>query len=347
MPLATLNRLPSSLNCLAVGGAGGILAYLLGIPAPWICGPMIAVAAVALLGVPVAMNTSLRDTIFLLVGFSMGTGVSPETMEKIAVWPASILALLICVLATSFLLAWIFRRGFGWDPATACFSSIPGAFSYLMAVAAQSKAKLGRVAVAQMSRLVVLAALLPSLVALLPGERPEPPELLAGGISAPLWELAAALCFCSLIGYGAKRLNVPAGTLLGSLVASALLHAGGVTEARLPGPLVAFCFVVVGSFIGSRLEGMTIRQIVADARAGLLTVALALLISGLFALAASHFLDLPLALLWLAYAPGGLEVMVIMSLALGLDPAFVAAHHMLRFLALSLAMPLLLKRYLD
>ena len=41
-----------------------------------------------------------------------------------------------------------------------------------------------------------------------------------------------------------------------------------------------------------------------------------------------------------AYAPGGLEAMTILAFALHLDPAFVGAHHLWRFLYVSVMMPL-------
>jgi uncharacterized membrane protein AbrB (regulator of aidB expression) len=38
--------------------------------------------------------------------------------------------------------------------------------------------------------------------------------------------------------------------------------------------------------------------------------------------------------------------MAIMALALGLDPAFVGVHHALRFMGLSVALPIWLRRHL-
>jgi uncharacterized membrane protein AbrB (regulator of aidB expression) len=47
---------------------------------------------------------------------------------------------------------------------------------------------------------------------------------------------------------------------------------------------------------------------------------------------------------WLAYAPGGVEAMTIMAFALGLDPAFVGAHHVVRLIVLNVFVPLWLRR---
>ena len=45
-----------------------------------------------------------------------------------------------------------------------------------------------------------------------------------------------------------------------------------------------------------------------------------------------------------AFAPGGLEAMTMMAFALGLDPLFVGAHHIARFLFISLALPWVARR---
>ena len=49
---------------------------------------------------------------------------------------------------------------------------------------------------------------------------------------------------------------------------------------------------------------------------------------------------LPLALTLLAFSPGGLDAMTIMAFALNLDPAYVGAHQMARYIGLALLMPM-------
>jgi hypothetical protein len=47
-----------------------------------------------------------------------------------------------------------------------------------------------------------------------------------------------------------------------------------------------------------------------------------------------------------AFAPGGLEAMTVLALALGLDPLYVGAHHLARFFAISFTLPLVAKLFL-
>ena len=327
-----------------IGAAGGALFHALGMPAPWISGAMLAVAAAALGGVRVGMAGWLRQLAFIGLGFSMGTSVTPDTLAKLALWPASLVFLAASVIATSVALSAYLRAVHRWDPATAGFSAIPGAFSYLLALAMRSHADVARVAVTQLLRLLALAALLPLLLTAIE-TAPLTPAAAAASRAGPL-ELIAALAACGLIGIVCERLNVPAGTLLGAMVASAAVHGTGISDARIPPALLIPGFVITGTFIGARFRGVDLRLILTTLVAGLATVMLGLVISGGFALAAAALLDLPFGQLWLAYAPGGVEVMAIMALALDLDPAFVGVHHALRFMALSVAIPIWFRQHM-
>ena len=129
------------------------------------------------------------------------------------------------------------------------------------------------------------------------------------------------------------------------MFASALIHGTGLTDARLSPRLLILAYVVTGTFVGLRFKGVSLRLILDTLVAGLATVMLGLVVSGAFALAAARLLKLPLDQLLLAYAPGGVDVMAIMALALGLDPAFVGVHHALRFMALSIVLPIWLRRH--
>ncbi len=53
----------------------------------------------------------------------------------------------------------------------------------------------------------------------------------------------------------------------------------------------------------------------------------------------SLLLDIPLLQSFMAFAPGALEVLAILAFTMHVDPAYVAAHHVVRFAALAVAVP--------
>jgi uncharacterized protein len=88
---AGLRRLGRLLLTAALGAAGGALFAWLGLPAAWLAGSMTAVAAAALAGLPVDLPAPVRNAAFVLLGVSMGTSVTPETMEQLRAQGCSVL----------------------------------------------------------------------------------------------------------------------------------------------------------------------------------------------------------------------------------------------------------------
>ena len=199
-------------------------------------GAMIAIAIAALAGLPVGLPPSLREVAFLLLGISMGSTVTPEGLAAMHAWPGSIALLCVSVLSTLFVAALYLQRVHGWDPVTARFAAMPGAFSSVVVIAATSSADLPRVVLAQSLRVFTLVALMPPLLAFLNGGATG-----ARGHSRYRHEHAsgesvAVFAVSGGLAVAMNRFGVPAGTLLGAMVASAFLHATGLVHGRFPSP---------------------------------------------------------------------------------------------------------------
>ena len=137
----------------------------------------------------------------------------------------------------------------------------------------------------------------------------------------------------------AFRLNMPGGLIVGAMAASGVLHGSGAVHAFLPVPVAICSFIVMGAMIGTRLGGADIRQL---ARLGLVGIGALLVgttVGCLFAAVVAWSLNLRLADVVMAYAPGAIEAMTIIAFALHLDPVFVGVHHLARFTFMSLVLP--------
>ena len=75
---------------LLIGGLGAYFARLLGIPAPFLTGPATAVSLASLAGLKTFIPVLLRNTIFLIIGVSLGTSVTPEILSQAVTWPISL-----------------------------------------------------------------------------------------------------------------------------------------------------------------------------------------------------------------------------------------------------------------
>ena len=325
----------ATLVTLALGALGGGLLTLLGMPAGWLCGAMVAVAAAALSGRRTHMPNLLRDATFVVLGTSMGSAVTPQTLKELQVWPASIALLLLSVAASMVAGTWFLRRFHGWDKATARLASVPGALSAVLVIASGTSARLPVVALSQTLRQLVLVAVVPlALLVGNPGTRPF--VALTANLHDSLLMLAGGVAGAALL----TLIKAPGAKLVGAMLASGVLHAGGWVTGRLDPWLMSAAFVATGAVIGSRFAGTRIELLLSTIRPALGSIAAAIAISAFFAWVCQHWLRLPFAEVWLAFAPGGVEAMTIMSFALGLDPSYVSAHHVIRLLALMLLSPL-------
>ena len=72
--------------------------------------------------------------------------------------------------------------------------------------------------------------------------------------------------------------------------------------------------------------------------------ALAVTITAVFAAGLVGILALPIAEVMIAYAPGSVDAMMLLALALHLDPVYVGAHHLTRIFYVSMTMPLVARR---
>jgi membrane AbrB-like protein len=331
------------LGTLAAAAAGGGLFAAFGLPAAWISGALTVVAVLALFGVGVAVNKGIRGAAFIGLGITMGAAVTPETLMGMRNWPISIAVLLLSVAATMAAVTFYLRRFSGWDGRTAFYASAPGALSTALALATQDGADVRRVAFAQAIRLFLLIAVLPGTLASLGLSMnvalPMRPPLQGSiGIGAA-GELALMAIAGIAGGLAAERARMPGGLLFGAMFASAILHATGLVAVLVPPYVLIPCFIALGASVGSRFAGSDLATLKHFLFASLGAFVVASSVSLAFALLASGLSGEAVGKTIVAFAPGGVEAMTALAFVIGLDPAFVAAHHIVRFLLIGLLLP--------
>jgi uncharacterized protein len=324
----------SQVETLAAALAGIALFVMVGLPTPVLSGAMVGVAALIACGRPARLSPHLRDLGMLIGGVSMGSAVTPEMLQGFQRYPVSLI-ILILVLGIGMLLSqWYFRAIAGWDRETAFFASVPGALSAVLAIAADTKADILKVTMAQSVRLFVLLAVLPSLVAFngsLGVRLPEP-------LIEPL-PLAALLAIGMALSLLFRRMRSAAPWLFGGMISSAFLHATGLVTGDVPLPLMQFGFGLVGIYIGTRFSNLTRGLFFSLLMVSLGSVAIGLSVTVAGALFAEAVLpNVSFGQALVAFAPGALEAMIILGVALGLDPIYVGLHHIVRFFGLAFAM---------
>jgi membrane AbrB-like protein len=324
---------------LAIGAVGGALLGLAKFPAGWLSGAIIAVAIAALARRPVRVPALLGQGANIVLGISLGASVTPDSVARMAAWPASLAVLALAMACGSAAVVFYLHKVHDWDVLSALFASSPGGLSQALALAAETGADLRSVAMVQAMRVLVLSAGLPLCFAAfgITGSRP---MLNAAVATAASMEELAGLVVAAIVGaLVAYRLRLPGGLLVGAMAVSGALHATGLVKVNLPLPAAIVAFVVMGSIIGARFAGTDLWLLRRLTVVGLGALAVGTAVASVFAVAAALLLSLPVGDVVMAFAPGALEAMTTLAFALNLDPAYVGTHHIARLIFVSLVVP--------
>jgi membrane AbrB-like protein len=326
----------SVIRALAVGAIGGGLAFMTGVPAPWLAGSLIATIIAIYCNQNLELPDWLRTLAFILLGIQTGTAVNSDTLYRAAQWPLSIACMSVTVVIIVWACMLYYERLRKWNRATAFFASLPGALSMVILLASSSGADMRRVTISQSVRLFFLIAALPVVILVI---SPSTDVVTATPEASSVFEIIVLVLASAVAGLLFERLRVPAGLILGSALASAALGLGNVIHGGAPVSILIPANVILGVMIGLRFKGISLRELATVFGDGFAGFAIAMVIAVAGAVFTAVVAGLPIALTLLAFAPGGLEAMTIMAFALNLDPAYVAAHQVARYIGLVLLMP--------
>lgn len=329
---------------LAIAAAGGAALGLIGIPAGWLSGSILAVAGASLAGRPMLIPTLLMRAIFVLIGISLGAVVTPETLHGMATYPVSIAVLILAMALISVGGAGYLRLIHRWDNVDAYLAAAPGGMSQVLALGAELGGDLRAIAIVQSIRVVVIAVGLPAGLSMLGLVGQAPPRVTGGLSIGVLDELAILVAASTIVAIIAYRIRFPGGLLFGAMLTSAVLHGSGLIHAVMPWGAANTAMVAMGAITGSRFANTPLRMLLNFVGAAFGSFAVAVTIAAAFAAVLISVLSLRAAEVMIAFAPGSVDAMMLLALALNLDPVYVGAHHLTRIFFVSLTMPLVARR---
>lgn len=320
--------LSAGLLALLLAGLGGAALTSVGLPLAWLLGAMFATTGAALVGLRVAVPDRWRAVMIAVLGVLLGSWITPELVRALSRWTVSLALLPVYILAVGALTYALLRRWARLDPVTAWYSAAPGGLSEMILAGEREGGDSRTIALLHTVRLFLVVASIPLVIQAAGIVRG--PGLPATTAWPPLGELAALIAAGAVGLWIGGRLRIPAGPLVGPLVASGALHLAGLVTAAPPRETVIAAQVVVGASIGVRFTGVRPHELARMVVQGAATTLVMLATTALVAALLHTSLGLPLAATALAFVPGGLAEMSLIALALHADPAFVASHHIVR-----------------
>jgi membrane AbrB-like protein len=325
------------LETLAIASAGGAVFLLGHLPGGLISGAMIAVGIAAIAGRPLHMPPILAQAVLVLLGISLGSLVSQQLLHNISAYPLTIALLALATFCATFGSSLYLQRVHGWDQTSALLAGSPGALSQITILAAEKGADVPGIAVVQTMRVIILTAALPMLLAVT-GVAPSSPPAAAVAIATPL-ELAELIAASVAVALLLRLLNFPASWMFGAMIGSSVLHGTGVVEGGLPPAVRNVALVGIGALIGARFARMKIRTLLSHVNAALGSFAVAVVISAVFVMVIALTTHVRFGDIVVAFAPGAMDAMLALALTLHIDPIFVGAHHLSRFVFVTIATP--------
>jgi membrane AbrB-like protein len=325
---------------MAIAAAGGALFDLFHFPAGWLAGALVFVAVAALFGRSMYVPTLMTRIFFIALGTIIGGVASPETVQGMSTWPASILMICVAMLAITVSAGLYLRHVHAWDFQTALFASVPGALSQVSAIASERDIDVRAIIIVQTVRLVILAVGVPLGLAIAGVDAPA--AIPVGGQSmfdAPL-HFVLLIAGCIVAALALYRIGFSGGFFFGPMIVSAVLHGSGTSQISPPGWVASVAMIGLGAINGARFNDTSFRLLFSYLLASLGALAVAMTTAAVFVGLASMLPGLRVANLVIAYAPGSVDVMMILALALHLDPVFVGAHHLARIFVVSVALPM-------
>src|SRR5262249_54853997 len=157
-PQQRLRRFAETIAFASVGAAA--LGFA-GLPAGWLSGAIVGVSAAALSGRPVFVPQEVGRAVYIILGISLGSSVTPATVATMVTWPLSMLAVAIAMVSITVSVMAYLKFVHGWDTLSALFAAAPGALAQAMALAQDTGANVRAIAMVQTVRLFILAVALP------------------------------------------------------------------------------------------------------------------------------------------------------------------------------------------
>ncbi|BCJ92235.1 monooxygenase [Terrihabitans soli] len=332
----------ATLQTLAIGAAGGALFTILGIPMAWMLGALAACMTAAQFVPNIRIPRIFRAVLQPILGVMLGSFFTPGLLDDLSRWPGVLAFLALYVLVSLIFGLLYFRRIARYDITTSFFAAVPGGLADLTLIGASMGANIVLLGLIHSIRVLMTVVLMPFILSFFAASI----GVVSARVPAPIGPAdVGILVLCGVVGYGlARLLRIPAGATLGPLIVSAAVHMLGFTQSSPPTEMVNAVQVVLGAFIGARFVDLDWRHFRSALGHGIVWATGLIIISVIIAFACHHATGFGLPQLMLAFAPGGMAEMGLLTLALGIDVALVTTCHVARLVLVYMVVPFAARR---
>lgn len=325
---------------LSTVGTG--LFWIGNIPLPFLFGPMFACLVAALLGVRMKGYGQLSVAARTILGVAAGAAFTPAVFAVLPSMIASVLLIPVFILVIGAVGYPFFRRVWGFDPATAYYSAMPGGLQDMVIFGQEAGGDVRSLSLIHATRVLIIVTVAPVLlVHLYDAELSNP--IGAPARDVPMLEIVLMIAAAGIGWKGGERLGLFGASILGPMILTAALSLANIIHVRPPAEAILFAQFMIGSAIGVHFVGITLSELRRTVLSGVAYVAVLAVLAAVFSqLVAGLGLGAPTEA-FLAFAPGGQAEMVILAIVAGADLGYVVTHHLIRIIVVIVGAPIAAK----
>lgn len=307
---------------------------------------MIGNTLAALVGLPIKGPEKLRPVVVPVVGVMFGSSVTMALFSRMEDWVLTLLLLPVVLISAAAISYSVYRRIGGYDPATAFYAAMPGGLNEMLIMGEAAGADDKRIALAHAARILIVIFCVVLFFWLVL-------DVTSTGNTdwIGLFDIGFVdyliLGFCAIAGvWIGQMLGLPAAPVFGPMMLSGIAHVFEWVAVAPPTIFIIIAQGVVGTIIGARFVGTKPSMIFRDLGLALVSAIGMLIVASVFAELIALQTGISLSQAFLAYAPGGLTEMSLLSLAMAQDVTYVSVMHLIRITIVIAIAPYLFSKLL-
>jgi len=305
------------------GLIGGIAAYWIGLPMPFMLGGIFGAASFVLWyeradkKLP-KLSRWVRLVFMSIIGAMIGSRFSPELLTILPQFWISGLALIPFILLAH-------AGGYA--------IMLPGGIIDAAALAEAAGADLRVVTAQHFIRIILVVASVPLLFLFIQGSAVG--SLAGQTMSSTNYDYidVALIMAIALVGLFVGHLTkLPVSHMIGPLLLALALSVSDIVQINIPPWLGHAAQYMVGTALGAQFSGVSRRLLMRGLGMGLLSGVYMLLLAATFAIILVQHVPADFGAMFISFAAGGLAEMSLIALSLNFNPVVVAIHHLGRIL---------------
>lgn len=328
----------------AAGILGALIFRMLDMPLPWLLGSMTGCLMASMTGAKLQRPSTIEPYMRAVLGLMAGSYFTPDIVNQVPLYLTSLAFLIPYTVLSGLLGLWYLQRSCGYDVPTAFFAAMPGGLADMCAFGKMYGGDERQLVLVHTTRVFVLVFAMPFIIEWMEGIHLGANAKFGGSIQDFSAKDASILLTCAVVGWwAAAKLKIAGPIMVGPMIASALIHSLGWTDARLPDELIKMSQLILGVGLGSAFAGVAVRGILSTIGRTIILMVMLLIISLAVTFLIVELAGLSFTSVLLAYTPGGQAEMALIAITIGDNVSYIVVHHILRVLFVVLAAPIFFK----